>query len=335
MRKSRTQVNEGKAPSKKQIRRAGDLLAGRKAGAMAPADKTEALAILGYWRAVHMDPLHKTLDLLESVCGRDESTILVSRLKRLESIIDKLRRSGHRSDLSQMQDLAGCRLIVPHDDDVRRMANEIGAAGVSIRKDYLTVPQDSGYRGMHLICRHDAAGYQGLRVEIQIRSRLQHAWATGVETYDLIARGNLKAGEGKAEERRYFQILSALMNPGLEDERTLREELQAIDRQLNIYHRLRAAENSMFIQDSDKQICRAGSCLLTVNTEEQTINLEVYSAQEEAAAADKYTELESPGQVGRIYLLARAASREHLEIAFPNYFSGIREFMAQLKGLLQ
>lgn len=70
--------------SKKKIRRAGDNLA---AGSLSGAEKLEALQIVGYWRAAHMEPLRKTLSMLEEVCNQDASTILVSRLKRIDTII--------------------------------------------------------------------------------------------------------------------------------------------------------------------------------------------------------------------------------------------------------
>jgi hypothetical protein len=40
--------------------------------------------------------------------------------------------------------------------------------------------------------------------EIQLRSRLQHAWATTVETVDTFTRQAIKTGGGKAEWRRFF-----------------------------------------------------------------------------------------------------------------------------------
>jgi len=108
--------------SKKQIRKAGDNLA---AGFLSGDERLEALRIVGYWRAAHMEPLRKTLSMLEGVCGQDNSTILVSRLKRIDTIIEKLSGPGHAFNLDTLGDIAGCRLIVRTNDDASRIANTL------------------------------------------------------------------------------------------------------------------------------------------------------------------------------------------------------------------
>lgn len=111
--------------SKKQIRKAGDNLA---AGLLSGDERRNALELVGHWRAAHIEPLHRTLGMLESICGQDASTILVSRLKRIDTIINKLNRPGHHFNLITLRDIAGCRLIVPTEDDVRRVAAQIQRA---------------------------------------------------------------------------------------------------------------------------------------------------------------------------------------------------------------
>ena len=51
--------------------------------------------------------------------------------------------------------------------------------------------------------------YNGRRVEIQIRTRLQHSWATAVEALELFRRENLKGGEGSPNWLRLFKLMSA------------------------------------------------------------------------------------------------------------------------------
>lgn len=321
--------------SKKQIRRAGDNLA---AGSLSGTEKLEALQIVGHWRAAHIEPLRKTLSMLEEVCGQDESTILVSRLKRIDTIINKLSRPGYNFILTTLRDIAGCRLIVQTDDDVRRIAEAIQATGQCREvKDYMQEPKQSGYRGIHLVCRHDAEsyGYEKLDVEVQVRSRLQHDWATAVEIYDMITDANLKFDNGSQNQKRYFQLASALMSHDVVDETSAVEELRALDRELHVLPVLREAMDSMYvIYDKDGDISRSDSCLITVDVGVQQINLKVFSSDEENAAADEYTELESGEQEGLVYLLARAGSLEDLRRAYPNYYSDISEFVNWLKGCI-
>lgn len=321
--------------SKKKIRRAGDNLA---AGSLSGAEKLEALQIVGYWRAAHMEPLRKTLSMLEEVCNQDASTILVSRLKRIDTIINKLSRPGYSFILTTLRDIAGCRLIVKTDDDARRIAQAIQATGQCRDvKDYMQEPKESGYRGIHLICRHDAEsyGYEKLDVEVQVRSRLQHDWATAVEAYDMITNANLKFGDGSQSQKRYFQLASALMSHDVEDEKTARDELKALDDKLHVLATLHEATDSMYVvYDADSDIDRSDSCLITVDVGVQQINLEVFTSEEEDKAANKYTELESGKGEGLVYLLARANSLEDLRRAYPNYYSDISEFVNWLQACI-
>lgn len=103
---------------------------------------------------------------------RDELALQVSGrpAKSTAAIVDKLRRGSIR--LTQMQDIAGCRIVVPdvsHQNRVLSVLNGIyDDAGIFDRR---TRPS-SGYRAVHLIVRR-----LDLPVEIQIRTDLQHVWA--------------------------------------------------------------------------------------------------------------------------------------------------------------
>ncbi|WP_457767666.1 RelA/SpoT domain-containing protein [Cyanobium sp. ULC082] len=61
--------------------------------------------------------------------------------------------------------------------------------------NYQAEPKPSGYRGIHLIYRYrsnKSETYNGLLLEVQIRSPLQHAWATAVETVGTFLKQSLK-----------------------------------------------------------------------------------------------------------------------------------------------
>lgn len=51
--------------------------------------------------------------------------------------------------------------------------------------DYISTPKESGYRSLHLKYKNKnkyRPDYDGLQIEIQLRTKLQHIWATAVET---------------------------------------------------------------------------------------------------------------------------------------------------------
>ena len=71
----------------------------------------------------------------------------------------------------------------------------------------------TGYRGIHLIYRYKSErskDYNGLRTEIQIRTKLQHLWATSVETVGLFTGEGLKFSQGSDEWLEFFRLVSEL-----------------------------------------------------------------------------------------------------------------------------
>lgn len=93
--------------------------------------------------------------------------------KSTTSIIEKLNRETMR--LSQMQDIAGCRLVVddPEAQDltVNRLQTAMAALGRVRIVDRRRRPS-YGYRAVHLIVTID-----GKPVEVQVRTLIQHLWA--------------------------------------------------------------------------------------------------------------------------------------------------------------
>ena len=50
--------------------------------------------------------------------------------------------------------------------------------------------------------------YRGLRVEVQLRTLLQHRWAMLVESITALAGTDYKSGEGSAEVHSWLRLLS-------------------------------------------------------------------------------------------------------------------------------
>jgi len=168
-------------------------------------------------------------------------------------------------------------------------------------KDYMAAPKESGYRGIHVMCRNDADfyGYKNLDVEVQVRTLKQHGWATAVEIYDLITGASLKSGGGTQEQKRFFQLASELMNDDSANTATAIAELKALDDKLGVLSTLREATDSMyFVHDGDIEISRSDSCLVAVDLGVQQISIEIFSSDNESEAADRYTELESTEEEG-------------------------------------
>jgi ppGpp synthetase/RelA/SpoT-type nucleotidyltranferase len=112
--------------------------------------------------------------------------------KSTTSIIEKLRRETVR--LSQMQDVAGCRLIVPNvlaqDEVVERLKSALPKALVVDRRKQPSY----GYRAVHII-----ATARGKPIEIQVRTALQHVWAQMSEKLSDLVDPGVKYGGGDSD----------------------------------------------------------------------------------------------------------------------------------------
>src|SRR3989338_6000464 len=198
-----------KGYSKSQINWAGDILV---SGENSSEDWNKALEILDNWRAIHKYPMHVFKIRLKRVSEDiDKRALAVQRLKRLPSILKKMQRKYHGNEptmnLSQMQDIAGCRVIMPNVELARRVYKECYIRGdlkhkKVNEKDYINNPKDDGYRSIHLIYSYKSdkkrkEEYNGLLTEIQIRSKLQHLWATAIETVDFFTKQAIKSNEGQ------------------------------------------------------------------------------------------------------------------------------------------
>ena len=150
--------------------------------------------IFNYFRQIHeliFEEFYKKIKL-------SNEYIIVTRLKRMESIINKLRRPNS-SKLSRIDNIAGIRIIVNNINEIYKVSKLLDDLLIDdnfqlkYNKDYVELPKKDGYRSLHKIFTFNYEN-KSLNFEIQIRSRLQHLWSTTVEIYDLIEYKNLKSG---------------------------------------------------------------------------------------------------------------------------------------------
>jgi len=155
----------------------------------------EDLRMLDEFRRSFSDASDEVLRIL-----KHEFTLTptVRPAKSTQAIIDKLARE--RTRLTQMQDVAGCRLIVPTMSHQHQLAQRLlqRFEGAQLH-DRVALPSH-GYRAMHVVVKH-----VGHRVEIQIRTRLQHLWAALSEKAADHYGHQIKYGSGQT------QVLSNLL----------------------------------------------------------------------------------------------------------------------------
>lgn len=130
------------------------------------------------------------------------------RLKRLPTVIDKLRREPNMQ-LARMHDIAGCRAVVRDEVEVRAIAKHLERRwDVARTYDYMAKPKPvSGYRAFHLVVRKERR-----LVEVQLRTMTQHAWAELIESTDRrVPTIDLKSGRAPAELLEYYRLGAELL----------------------------------------------------------------------------------------------------------------------------
>ena len=166
-----------------------------------------AVEELNNWREAHgaiLDNYYGKCVKLSKKIDRN-NIIVAQRLKRLPTIISKLNRFGNMR-LSSMQDIAGVRIIVSDMKKLSDIEKRISKWRHLIRvKDYICNPKDSGYRGKHFIFEKN-----GMFTEIQLRTQLQHIWATSVETIDIFRGTSLKEKDDSSYWHDFFCQVSSI-----------------------------------------------------------------------------------------------------------------------------
>lgn len=327
--------------TKSKVKRAGRILACRDA----PEEERHwAFGVADIWRSAHKEVIGEMEGTLRDLVSRElanggNNTLVVSRLKRMDTIVKKLQRPDLSMKLNEMNDIAGCRVIVPTERDVYRIVTAVRDARVRLyrTKDYIRTPKDDGYRSVHLITRHDvpSVGLTGLFCETQVRTELQHAWASALETYDVICQQGMKFGGGTYEEKRFFALVAALF---AEEEcasesgevigalKEQREELRRIEDKMSILKKLRACSGSVTILGGE-DYSYAGYFVLDIDYELQCTRLYAYPEDEGVRAEQTYFQKERKKGDFQDVLLVKAFSLQNLCKAYPNYSLNICKFL--------
>ncbi|MGZ5367940.1 GTP pyrophosphokinase [Aeromicrobium sp.] len=111
-----------------------------------------------------------------------------SRLKRPDSIIEKMQRKGTRPTFASIQetitDIAGVRVTCSFVSDVRRVFDLVAAqsdiAVIAVR-DYIAEPKPNGYRSLHALVEVPVFLTDGpvpVVVEVQFRTIAMDFWAS-------------------------------------------------------------------------------------------------------------------------------------------------------------
>jgi hypothetical protein len=226
--------------SKTKIDEAGDLLRlwaleDRDGASLETPTLSGALELLVGYRSVHTLPLLRVQvtvgeRLYEVVPAAGPPT---GRSKRGVAIVTKLMRFPTMR-LTQMEDIAGCRVKLPDQSGVDAVLGALRDAWPEAHLiDYVATPKRGGYRAKHLIVVE-----QGCHVEVQVRTERQNVWADEVEKAADAMGHPLKDAEGPSDLVRYFEVAAAVLaaaDEGRKPDESLTEALSDLRRQVRPY----------------------------------------------------------------------------------------------------
>ena len=301
-----------------------------------------ALEVLGNWRGSHAFPLNSIQNSVRYRAKQiDENCVITQRLKRILSIKNKLLRFPDMN-LARMQDLGGCRAIMPNINDIYLLKDTIPKArSFSIIKeyDYIKFPKNTGYRGIHLIANFcGKEQYKGLKIEIQIRSYIQHCWATAVEIIGTFKDQQLKSGIGDNKWLEFFRMASFLME-SLEIEKEVDEkyiqQAKKLDKELKVRENL--ITYSVLTNVTTELEKQKGIFLLQLEPESSSrriINIKHFTDKERTKAIEIYNKTEQ-NHIESDIVLVEAESINDLKKGYPNYFADSEEFIKCLNFFLE
>jgi len=308
----------------------------------------EAAQIIGNWRSAHAYPLFALQINLRSWAQKCHQDALISRrLKRLSSISLKLRNNPNMQ-LSQMQDIGGCRAVVSSIKHVERIVACLKTSRAPhklVREDdYIKNPKESGYRSHNLVYRYqngNKPAYNGLKIEMQIRTYEQHAWATAVETAGTFTEQALKSSQGSEDWLYFFKLMGAdiarrertMLVPGMPPTaRELREQIRRYDKALGVISHLRGWKASM--QKFPEVSPKAAYFLLQLYPEENRVRIRGFRSHELDDATEAYLTAEESAIANGSEsdsVLVSVDSLKNLQRAYPNYFVDTEIFIKAIQ----
>lgn len=200
----------------------------------------EDLNKLQEFRQTFQEPISNVFNFVLDIARKvDKQCIVTYRIKRIDTIVEKLRRfhenPNGKMNLSRMWDIAGCRCILNTADEdklyrlLRKIQKEYGKDCKV--KDYVAEQKDSGYRSIHIYVKDHQTQKP---IEIQIRNKEQHNWATLVEIVDLLYGTKNKECGAVSRLGRFLYLYSKAENLPKEEF----AEMLKIERKVKVFERM-------------------------------------------------------------------------------------------------
>lgn len=260
------------------------------------------------------------------------------RLKRRDTFLDKL-ITGRAKDASTMHDLGGCRLIFQSLETLQQFRNYLEKTSRARHRlthepakyDYIASPKQTGYRGVHYVYGYTPssnarAELAGLKIEVQLRTAVQHAWATAVEIADLVSDTRTKFEDGSGLYGQFFRLSSELLarhHEGVPSSyahlplKTVKEDFLKLERQVGLLDRL-----GKLREQGDVERIKQHTVLAFMD--DDTVDIYGFTKSSRAVAKEREL-LANPACVNVVYVIA--ATPRSIRSSYRNYLTNPEDFV--------
>lgn len=334
-----------------EVAKAGKLVAHNNVdGNQVPDEIRAAFLIANNWRNAHAYPMRSVhASVSYYVRTKKLDAITAARLKRMAAIRRKLGRISVK--LHKLQDLGGCRIILSSIAETRLLVDVLRNKVSSIvvkENDYISAPKVDGYRSHHLIfCfrRPKPTPFDDLRIEVQVRTRLQHAWATTVEAVGLYKGEELKNQKGDRDWLRLFALMSAEFAeaencatvPNTPGSRGRKREIKNLEKSLGALTILESIAKGF--RGADAILApgyKPSHYLIRFDHSTKTVHVDPYNEVRNATVSyDEAEESQRAGDQKDVVALVEVDKINNLKAAYPNYFGDVDLFRRQLRQIVR
>lgn len=317
-----------------------------------PFLRNAALPVIQAWRETHffvLQELGRQLLALFREKGLAYDFFSM-RIKRMTSIEAKLRNNKEKgTKLGGMQDIGGIRFVFETIDSLDSAVSVLDGFvpdGFSVVRsyNYVAEPKESGYRSVHYVYKFNSEDerYDGNSIELQVRTKMQHAWAMAVETASLISQTTLKADiKDNSEWRGFFKLVSALFarDEGKPVYKTFAHYTQKMlcteyfdYERHNLVDQLKALRVTV---NSDFDKADRGYCVLTIDFNSKIVHTQTFGENQEKEAASLFSQIEQAINRDEAALMVAIENMLEIKEAYPSYFLDTQRFLAFLSDFEQ
>jgi putative GTP pyrophosphokinase len=201
--------------------------------------------------------------------------------------------------------------------------------------DYIKTPKSSGYRGVHDVYEYNVsskqgARFKGLMLELQYRTKAQHAWATAVEVVSQMTDYEPKFNRGGAAGILFFQVCSEIIARTQEGLTSCLPDLSAAEL-VKVFEKADSDAGMMRFLNSLNVLhdyAEGGHLVLQY---EDNGGLKIHNFDKVSAATKALFQLEKDNPDDNV-VLVQADTFEQIRSAYRNYFSDATEFLVAIES---